>query len=57
MYLHGIIGTGGHQIVRIQTVQFHYRAANFLVPNIRFYSEISEIPRNSAVFVMHTSID
>ena len=56
MYLH-IIGIGGPQIVRIQTVQFHYRAVNFLVPNIRFYSEISEIPCNSAIFDSHTSID
>ncbi len=58
MYLHGIIGTGGPQIVRIQTVQFHYRVVNFLVPNIRFYSEISAIPCNSAIFGKHTtSID
>ena len=42
--------TGGPRIVRIQTVRFHYSAENFLVPSIRFYTEISAIPRYSAIF-------
>ena len=38
--------TGGPRIEWIQTVRFHYSMVNFLVPNIRFDSEISAIPRN-----------
>ena len=45
-----LLYTGGPRIVRIQTVRFHYSAENFLVPSIRFYTEISAIPRYSAIF-------
>ena len=48
------LNTGGPQIVWIQTVRFHYCAVNFLVP--KFYSEISAIPRNSAIFGSPTII-
>ena len=44
------LNTGGPRIVRIQTVRFYYSAENFLVPSIRFYTEISAIPRYSAIF-------
>ena len=43
--------------MRIQTVRFHYSAENFLVSSIRFYTEISAIPRYSAIFSSHSSID
>ena len=43
--------------MHIQSVWFYYSAANFLVPNIQFYSKVSAIPRNSTIFSLHTSID
>ena len=36
--------------MRIQTVRFHYSVENFLVPSIRFYTEIIAIPHYSAIF-------